>query len=153
MDNKVKLSIVASLVIAIGVVLALRRSNSSTNASVPYNQSSLQASRQASDSNFTPKQQPKPRLVDLGAGKCIACKMMEPVLEELTNDYAGSIKVEYIDVGQNMDKAREYGIRIIPTQIFFNPEGKELFRHEGFFSKEDILLKWQELGFKIEKKK
>jgi len=85
-----------------------------------------------------------PKLVDLGADKCIPCKMMAPILEELKRDYAGIFNVEFIDVWKNPDKAEEYRISLIPTQIFCDASGKELFRHEGFFSKEEILAKWEE---------
>lgn len=87
-----------------------------------------------------------PRLVDLGAGKCIPCKMMAPILEDLKTTYAGKIEVQFIDVWENKDAGKEYGINVIPTQIFYNAAGKELFRHEGFLAKEDILKKWKELG-------
>ena len=88
-----------------------------------------------------------PRLVDLGAGKCIPCKMMAPILDDIKKTYAGKLDVEFIDVWQDAEAGQKYGIRVIPTQIFFAPNGKELFRHEGFFGKEDILDKWKELGF------
>jgi thioredoxin 1 len=87
-----------------------------------------------------------PRLVDLGADKCIPCKMMAPLLVELKSEYEGTLKVEFIDVWKNPDEAPKYGIKLIPTQIFFDASGKELFRHEGFYSKEDILSKWKEFG-------
>lgn len=90
--------------------------------------------------------QPLPKLVDLGAGKCIPCKMMAPILEELKEEYQGKFDVVFIDVWENKSAGDQYGIRVIPTQIFFGADGKELFRHEGFFSKEDILGKWKELG-------
>jgi thioredoxin 1 len=87
-----------------------------------------------------------PRLLDLGAGKCIPCKMMAPILEELRKEYAGRLEVTFIDVWVNPDAGKPYGIEMIPTQIFFDAEGRELFRHVGFFAKEDILGKWKELG-------
>lgn len=87
-----------------------------------------------------------PRLLDLGANKCIPCKMMAPILEGLKKEYAGKMKVEFIDIWQNEDAGKEYGVEMIPTQIFFDASGKELFRHTGFFGKEDILAKWKELG-------
>ncbi|MBU4460319.1 MAG: hypothetical protein KJ579_07115 [Verrucomicrobia bacterium] len=87
-----------------------------------------------------------PRLVDLGAGKCIPCKAMAPILEELKVSLAGKIAVEFIDVWENEDAGKKYGIETIPTQIFYDAAGKELFRHVGFLSKEDILAKWKELG-------
>ncbi|MDT8389465.1 MAG: thioredoxin family protein [Lentisphaeria bacterium] len=90
-----------------------------------------------------------PKLVDLGAKACIPCKMMAPILDELTTEYAGRFDVEFIDVWQkeNAAKAKEYGIKSIPTQIFFAADGKELWRHEGFIAKADILAKWKELGY------
>ena len=87
-----------------------------------------------------------PRLVDLGAGKCIPCKMMKPILDELTKEYVGQFEVEFIDVWEKRDEGAKYGIQMIPTQIFYGADGKELARHEGFFAKKDILAKWQELG-------
>ena len=87
-----------------------------------------------------------PRLVDLGATKCVPCKMMAPILEELKKTYAGKLDVKFIDVWVNPNAAKRYDINMIPTQIFISAGGKELFRHEGFFSKEDILAKWKELG-------
>jgi thioredoxin 1 len=96
-----------------------------------------------------PANQPLPKLLDLGATKCIPCKKMAPILEELKKEYAGRMEVEFIDVWQNPDAGNQYGIRLIPTQIFFDATGKELFRHEGFYGREDILGKWKELGVKF----
>ncbi|MBE3099949.1 MAG: hypothetical protein IMZ44_22755 [Planctomycetes bacterium] len=87
-----------------------------------------------------------PRLLDLGSTVCIPCKMMAPILEELKKEYAGRLQVEFLDVMANPDAATPYKISLIPTQIFFDASGKERFRHEGFFSKEDVLAKWKELG-------
>jgi thioredoxin 1 len=87
-----------------------------------------------------------PRLVDLGASKCIPCKMMAPILEDLKTSCKGRMDVEFIDVWKSPDSGREYGVKIIPTQVFFSADGQELFRHEGFFGKEEILAKWKELG-------
>lgn len=87
-----------------------------------------------------------PRLVDLGAHKCIPCKMMAPILADLKQTYAGRMDVTFIDVWETPEEARKYGINIIPTQIFYDAAGKELFRHEGFYGKEEILAKWKELG-------
>jgi thioredoxin 1 len=87
-----------------------------------------------------------PRLVDLGSVTCIPCKMMAPILEEIKKEYAGRLSVEFYDVVQNPAVAKKYGMKLMPTQIFFDASGKELFRHEGFFAKDDILAKWKELG-------
>ncbi len=93
-----------------------------------------------------PASQKLPRLLDLGADKCIPCKAMAPILEDLKKEYAGRMDVEFIDVWKNQGAGKEHGVEMIPTQIFFDAEGKELFRHTGFFGKEDILGKWKELG-------
>jgi thioredoxin 1 len=90
-----------------------------------------------------------PRLVDLGADKCIPCKMMAPILAELAQEYAGQLDVVFIDVWKKREEAPRYGIRVIPTQIFYGADGKELFRHLGFFAKNDILAKWKELGVEL----
>ena len=87
--------------------------------------------------------------MDLGAAKCIPCKMMAPILEDLKKGYEGRMDVEFIDVWKSPDSGKDYGVKIIPTQIFYSAEGKELFRHEGFLGKEDILAKWKELGVDI----
>jgi thioredoxin 1 len=94
----------------------------------------------------TAQVRPLPRLVDLGAGQCAACKMMAPILVELLRDYGDRLIVEFIDIREDEGATEAYGIRLIPTQIFYDRDGKELFRHEGFISKQDILTKWKELG-------
>ena len=91
-----------------------------------------------------------PKLLDLGATKCIPCKKMAPILEALKQEYAGKLEVEFIDVWKDPEPAKKCAIKLIPTQIFYNADGKELFRHEGFFGKEDILAKWKELGVKLD---
>jgi len=90
-----------------------------------------------------------PKLIDLGADKCIPCKKMAPILAELQRDYATVFTTEFIDVWKNPDAGKQYGIQLIPTQIFYDAAGKELFRHEGFYGREDILAKWKELGVEL----
>ena len=92
---------------------------------------------------------PLPRLVDLGAGKCIPCKAMAPILEGLKAEYAGRMEVQFIDVWKDPDAARPYGIRMIPTQIFYGADGKELARHEGFMAKDEILAQWKAVGVSL----
>lgn len=78
--------------------------------------------------------------------------MMVSILEEPRSRYAGQLQVDFIDVWQDPDPGRNYNVRVIPTQIFFDEKGNELFRHKRFFPKEDILAKWKELGFEFERK-
>jgi thioredoxin 1 len=79
-----------------------------------------------------------PRLVDLGADKCIPCKKLAPILEEVRREYQGKLTVEVIDVWKNPAAGRPYNIRLIPTQILYDRDGEEVWRHEGFISKEDL---------------
>jgi thioredoxin 1 len=89
---------------------------------------------------------PLPRLVDLGSVGCIPCKAMAPILEGLKAEYAGRMEVEFIDVWKNRDAADAYGVRMIPTQVFFGADGKELARHQGFMGKDEILAQWKAVG-------
>ncbi|UCD30665.1 MAG: thioredoxin family protein [Planctomycetota bacterium] len=87
-----------------------------------------------------------PRMVDIGADKCIPCKMMAPILKELKREYAGRAEIEFIDAWKNPSAGRKYGIRTIPTQIFYDRTGKEVWRHEGFLSRSQIVAKFKEMG-------
>jgi thioredoxin 1 len=91
----------------------------------------------------------RPRLVDLGAEKCIPCKMMAPILAELKRDYSQHFTTDFIDIWKNPDAGEEYAVEMIPTQIFYDRDGKELFRHVGFYGKEDILAQWKTLGIDL----
>jgi thioredoxin 1 len=79
-----------------------------------------------------------PRLVDLGADKCIPCKKLAPILQELRKEYQGKLSVEFIDVWKNPAAGQPYNIRLIPTQILYDRDGNEVWRHEGFISKADL---------------
>jgi thioredoxin 1 len=93
--------------------------------------------------------EPLPRLIDLGATKCIPCKKMAPILEELAETKKAYFEVDFFDVWENPGLAQEYGVRIIPTQIFYSAAGEELYRHIGFYSREQILDKWRALGIDV----
>ena len=90
-----------------------------------------------------------PRLVDLGADKCIPCKMMASILDNLKTTCTGKLEVQFIDVWKHKSEAESYGIKMIPTQIFYSPDGRELYRHQGFYAREDILDKWHALGYDV----
>ncbi len=149
MNKFVKIAIVIVLIVVVGAVIALKENNKADSKS--KDPGSSVENIPAAEPDKAEQIKALPRLVDLGADKCIPCIMMAPILEELKKEYAGTFNVEFIDVWKNPDAGRKYGIRMIPTQIFFDTTGKELFRHEGFFSKEDILSKWKELGVTLEK--
>ena len=96
------------------------------------------ASAPATSAPTTPTSQATqiPRLVDLGAGKCKNCKALAPILDALREEYKGRLSVEFIDVWKNPDAGEPYNIRLIPTQILYDRDGSEVWRHEGFVSKE-----------------
>jgi len=147
MKNLKNLAIVAAVAGGVGVVLALKHNPSPSAEPIPM--AAAEIAQAAPDAARPAIPAALPRLVDLGADKCIPCKMMAPILEELKTAYAGQLAVEFIDVWKNADAGEAYGVRVIPLQIFFDAEGKELFRHEGFYAKEDVLAKWKELGFEF----
>jgi thioredoxin 1 len=94
----------------------------------------------------------RPQLVDLGSEGCVPCDMMAGELEALKQQYKGSLDVVFVDVNKTEEGAalaRELGIRVIPTQIFLDPHGKELARHEGYMSKEDMVKAFNENGYPL----
>lgn len=87
-----------------------------------------------------------PRVVDLGADKCKACKDLAPILAELKKEYEGRVIVEFIDVWKDPKAGEPYKISVIPTQVFFDRDGQEVWRHVGFLPKADFVAKFKELG-------
>ena len=72
--------------------------------------------------------------------------MMAPILEELTKEYAGRASIVFIDVWKHREQAQRFGIRSIPTQIFYDRTGREVERHVGFMDKKSIEAKLAQLG-------
>jgi len=148
--NKTTRIIIIIAVVAVAALAFVAKQNKQAQPAAPNETATAATLAKPAEANASPTTAATiaklPRLVDLGATKCIPCKMMAPVLEELKKEYAGRMSVEFIDVWENPDAGKPYGIEVIPTQIFFDTNGKELFRHVGFFAKADILAKWKELG-------
>nr|WP_144082408.1 thioredoxin family protein [Desulfocurvibacter africanus] len=87
-------------------------------------------------------------MVDLGAKSCIPCKMMEPILAELEKEYEGRAAIVFIDVYKHHEQVERFGLRAIPTQIFFDKSGNEVMRHTGFMDKQSIEAELAKLGVK-----
>ena len=85
-------------------------------------------------------------MVDLGADRCVPCRMMAPILKELQKEYAGRASIVFIDVWEHRDQAKRFGVRSIPTQIFFDKDGREIGRHVGFWDKRSIVAIFKKLG-------
>jgi len=84
------------------------------------------------------KEYPKVTFVELGSVNCIPCKMMQPVMKAIEEEFGDQIKVVFHDIWKDRAPAEQYRIRVIPTQVFLNEKGEEFFRHEGFYPKEEI---------------
>jgi thioredoxin 1 len=140
--TKILMAGVAAVLLA-GGAAACSRGGAEPAAGAPAGErtaAAAQAPAQATAAAATP------RLVDVGAGKCIPCKAMAPILDGLKAEYAGRMEVHFVDVWQDPDAAKPYGIRMIPTQIFYGADGRELARHEGFMAKDEILARWKAVG-------
>ena len=85
-------------------------------------------------------------MIDLGAKKCIPCKMMAPILTKLEKAYESKANIVFIDVWENRQQAPRFKIRAIPTQIFFNEKGEEVFRHVGFLDERAIVEQMTQMG-------
>ena len=88
----------------------------------------------------------KPTLLDLGAGYCASCKKMKATLGPLEKEYGDRLNVIIVDVNEEPDLARTYRVQMIPTQIFFDKQGKEVKRHIGAMDKPEIVRELKTLG-------
>ena len=88
----------------------------------------------------------KATFIELGADRCIPCKAMQPIMKEIAKEYSGKIQVVFYDVWKDPAPARKYRIQLIPTQVFIDQTGKEVFRHVGFFAKEEMVSMFKEKG-------
>ncbi|WP_300461483.1 thioredoxin family protein [Desulfobacula sp.] len=85
-------------------------------------------------------------MIDLGAKKCIPCKMMAPIMEKMEKAYKGKADIIFIDVWENRQPVKRFKIRAIPTQIFFNELGEEMYRHVGFLDEKSIIEQMTKMG-------
>ncbi len=88
----------------------------------------------------------KPLLVDFGANSCMPCRQLRPILKEIEKEYTGKASILVIDVYKYQDLAREHRVQLIPTLIFFDKGGKEIYRHVGAWDKDSIVGKLKEAG-------
>ncbi len=86
--------------------------------------------------------------VELGSVNCVPCKQMQPIMSSLEKKYGEQLEVIFYDVVKKefKDKSKEFGVRLIPTQVFLDKNGKEIHRHEGFYPEADIEKFLQENG-------
>ncbi|MCK9365230.1 MAG: thioredoxin domain-containing protein [Syntrophales bacterium] len=88
----------------------------------------------------------KPMVVDLGSNSCIPCRQLRPILQKIRKDYMGKLEVLIIDINNNPQLVSEYKVQLIPTVVFFDATGKEIFRNQGFMSEEKIKEQLAKMG-------
>ena len=94
-----------------------------------------------------PKPEVLPRMWDYGSKKCIPCKEMEKILTPMMTEYQGKVDIRIVNVYENRQLASEARIQVIPTQVFYAPEGAELFRHVGVYPRDSLVAKFREFGW------
>jgi thioredoxin len=107
--------------------------------------------RKSATQRTTMNEKPLVTFVELGSVNCIPCRQMQPVMKAIEEKYKDQVKVVFYDVW-NADQAKyaqTFGIRVIPTQVFFDTDGKEFFRHEGYYPEREIHNLLQKRGLKV----
>lgn len=137
MTTRARLAVLAALAVAVALTVAARE-----------RAREVRGEPAASSVPARPAGPPAalPRFLEIGSTRCQACKEMEKVLASLRESHAGRLRVDFVDVAVDPEGGERHGIRLIPTQILYDSAGRELFRHEGFYSAEQILGKFRELG-------
>ena len=90
----------------------------------------------------------RPTLAEFGRGTCIPCKEMKPILEDLAVQYKDKMNVSIVSVDDYDDLTSAYRVLAIPTQIIFDKDGDEIFRHVGFWAKDQIISQLNKSGIK-----
>jgi thioredoxin 1 len=90
----------------------------------------------------------KPTMAEFGATGCIPCDMMQPILDKLRKQYGDRLNVVFAHVRENPILGARFGIRAIPVQVFYDKDGKEVFRHTGFYAEAEVLKQIEKLGVK-----
>lgn len=147
--RKYRLAILGGIVVAIIAIMVLRPSREVEQADAPGREmptpaiSVIERTKRIIGNG-------KPTLLELGSIHCIPCKMMEPVLERLRTEYAGSLNVVFIDIEKHQEAAAVLGVDTKPTQVFFDAGGTERLRHKGVFLFDEILAAWKDLGIALQ---
>lgn len=123
-----------------------QETNEATSDNLEQNSSSVKGEVLVTNNLDLDFSKHKVTFIELGADKCIPCKAMQPIMKEIAEEYAETIQVVFYDVWKNPEPSRHYSIQLIPTQVFIDQKGKEIFRHVGLFPKEEILQMLKEKG-------
>lgn len=165
MKGSQAIALIVVLIVIAGIVVAKSAGSRSTSPSPTANMSAPEApvaspppTPEASNAVATAEPaatpaaekpaegKPLPKMLELGSVGCKPCTYMAPIIDSLEKELAGKVVVKFYDVIENQAIAEQYKVMTIPTQVFLDAEGKELFRHIGVFEKAEILAKLKELG-------
>ena len=141
-----KIGIVVALIVAIGVIVTSKKRSKSDQSYPAISPVNPTAEKSFSNPLEKALRSGRPVLADFGRGTCIPCKAMKPILDELTITYKDRAEILFFDIDKYRDLTNEYQVRLIPTQVFFDKSGNEIWRHEGFLGKDKIIEKLKELG-------
>ena len=130
------------LAAAVGVLLVKQIGRTSSSAS-----DSTPTAGSAETTGTTESTVPLPRLVDLGGTGCPTCVALAPVIDGIERDFAGQLEVQKVNIIEDPEAGRLFDVRVIPTLVFMDAQGKELARHEGYLTRKWIMDTWGELGY------
>ncbi len=122
------------VVVVLGLMMALLTMISTSTAAEPKIDLRALASKRV------------PILLEFGRGWCIPCKYMKPILDDMARAYGGRAIVTTVDMDANKDLVRDFRVRMMPTQVFLTPDGKEFFRNEGTLEREQIAQVFAKMG-------
>lgn len=151
MKNLTKALVVGCVLVAVVVTLSVKNAEIATVGGYPEDfDPKAPAPEEPVPASYESSAPGLPRIVALGAGRCIPCKAMAPIRMELRKEYAGSLAVDFYDVWVDKKAGRHFGVRAIPALVFYDGSGRELGRKEGFISKKDILAILQSYGIDLQ---
>jgi thioredoxin 1 len=129
-------------VLCIGLLAVMLQAATSSDETQKNSNTQKKEEKNAGDIKVT--------FIELGSVRCIPCKKMQPIMEEIKKEYKGQVQVIFYDVWTSEGKpyAYKYKIRLIPTQVFLDKDGKEYYRHEGFFPKDELVKVLKQKGVK-----
>ena len=90
-----------------------------------------------------------PKMWDFGSTNCMPCKAMKEILDPMMVDYKGKVDIRIINVYEETELTKQFRIVTIPTQVFIDAQGKEIFRHIGVYPRDSIEAKFREFGMPI----
>ena len=150
MGKRTKVVLMGAVLVAVVVTLSLKNQETATAGGYPEDfDPKAPAPEEPVPASYESSAPGLPRIVALGAGRCIPCKAMAPVRIELRREYAGALAVDFYDVWVDKEAGRHFGVGTIPALVFYDASGEELGRRVGFMSKDAILAALRSYGIEL----